>query len=327
MKRFAPLFVGIALAAAAIYFWLHGRQVEPVRWLGYVEGESLYIAAPVSGTLAARAVERGATVKAGDLLFTLDPVTSDAEIARLRANVAAARANLADLRKNRQRQPELAVARAAQDAARAEIAQAKKDYDRISALAAKGYATRARLEAARANLSVAEASLAQARAQEQSGQLSAGRQDQVQAAAAAVASAEAAVTAQLQRRRDISPVAPASGSIEQTYYNAGEWVNANAPVLSLLPADKRKIRFFVPENRLAQIRIGADVQFSCDSCTGLRQARITFIAPRAEFTPPVIYSERARSKLVFLVEAKLPTADHPLPVGLPVDVLPPPEQP
>jgi HlyD family secretion protein len=46
---------------------------------------------------------------------------------------------------------------------------------------------------------------------------------------------------------------------------------------------------------------------------------VRFIAPRAEYTPPVIYSEHARAKLVFMVEAMLPV-DQPLPLGLPVAV-------
>jgi HlyD family secretion protein len=64
------------------------------------------------------------------------------------------------------------------------------------------------------------------------------------------------------------------------------------------------------------------VTYSCDGCGAARQAKISYIAPRAEFTPPVIYSERARAKLVFLVEAALPVEAKPLPPGLPVEVVP-----
>ena len=52
------------------------------------------------------------------------------------------------------------------------------------------------------------------------------------------------------------------------------------------------------------------------------QAKISYISPRAEFTPPVIYSEKARSKLVFMVEAILPEGTKPLPLGLPVEIAP-----
>ena len=110
--------------------------------------------------------------------------------------------------------------------------------------------------------------------------------------------------------------------VEQTFYNPGEWVPANSPVVSVLPDGKRKLRFYVPQDKVAGLKPGMSVTFSCDGCGDPRQAKISYIAPRAEFTPPVIYSERARAKLVFLVEAALPASDKPLPPGLPVEVVP-----
>ena len=96
---------------------------------------------------------------------------------------------------------------------------------------------------------------------------------------------------------------------------------ANAPVVSVLPDDKRKLRFYVPQDRIAGLKPGMTISYSCDGCGGERSAKISYIAPRAEFSPPVIYSEKARAKLVFLVEALLPVSDKPLPPGLPVEVI------
>ena len=66
-----------------------------------------------------------------------------------------------------------------------------------------------------------------------------------------------------------------------------------------------KLRFFVPEEDVASsARPGGRSRFACDGCpTGLTAA-ISYVAPRAEFTPPVIYTRSARAKLVFLVEAR-----------------------
>ncbi|MEY4238150.1 MAG: hypothetical protein RL339_751, partial [Pseudomonadota bacterium] len=125
-----------------------------------------------------------------------------------------------------------------------------------------------------------------------------------------------------QRQREIAPVAPEAGVIEQTYYNPGEWVPANAPVVAVLPDARRKLRFYVPQDRIAALKVGGAIHYGCDGCGDAATARISFIAPRAEFTPPVIYSESARAKLVFLVEAMLPASDKPLPPGLPVEVTP-----
>ncbi|MFM5953031.1 MAG: HlyD family secretion protein [Novosphingobium sp.] len=318
-----PLIAAALVVLAGSAAWYFTRQPATESWLGYVEAETLYIAAPVSGRLAERPVERGASVTAGAVLFSLDPESTDADTARLEAQAAAARAQAADLTQARQRQAEIDVSRAAEAAAVAALTKAQKDFDRVAALQARGFASRSQLDAARAARDGASASLSQTRAQIRSGELSAGRAGQQAAAGAEVAASEAALRGQRQRRREITPVAPASGVIEQTFYNPGEWVPANSPVVSVLPADKRKLRFYVPEGRIAGLQPGATITYSCDGCGAARQARISYISPRAEFSPPVIYSEGARAKLVFMVEAALPASDKPLPPGLPVAVTAP----
>ena len=118
-----------------------------------------------------------------------------------------------------------------------------------------------------------------------------------------------------------SVVAPAAGLVEDTYYRVGEWVPAGAPVVSLLPPANRVVRFFLPEARVAALRPGQAVEVRRDGAEPVA-ATITFVASRAEFTPPVIYSQDARAKLVFMVEARPAPADaealHP---GQPVDVV------
>jgi HlyD family secretion protein len=88
--------------------------------------------------------------------------------------------------------------------------------------------------------------------------------------------------------------------------------------VSLLPPENIKIRFFVPEPVLANIRVGQQVSIACDACPGDLTGTVSFISPQAEFTPPVIYSRESRAKLVFLVEAKpgKPSVLHP---GQPVE--------
>ncbi|HET7802953.1 MAG TPA: efflux RND transporter periplasmic adaptor subunit [Pseudolabrys sp.] len=112
---------------------------------------------------------------------------------------------------------------------------------------------------------------------------------------------------------------PGDGTIEQIYYRPGETVPAGRPVVALLPPGNLKIRFFAPQAVLPGLKYGDIVEVSCDGCdTGLT-AKISFIARSAEFTPPVIYSQEERAKLVFLIEAR---PEHPekFRVGQPVTV-------
>jgi HlyD family secretion protein len=106
-----------------------------------------------------------------------------------------------------------------------------------------------------------------------------------------------------------------------TLYVQGEWVNAGAPVVSVLPPANLKVKFYVPEPRVGSVKVGQRIQVSCDGCGNAIGATVSFVAPQAEFTPPVIYSRESRAKLVFLVEARPAPEDaarlHP---GQPVDV-------
>jgi HlyD family secretion protein len=102
----------------------------------------------------------------------------------------------------------------------------------------------------------------------------------------------------------------------------GEWVPAGTPVVSLLPPFRIKLRFFVPQEDVAHAKPGELISFTCDGCPPDLKASIIYVSPRAEFTPPVIYSQTARSKLVFLIEARPEESQAKLSPGLPVTVAP-----
>jgi len=148
----------------------------------------------------------------------------------------------------------------------------------------------------------------------------AGTQKTLEDAEAALRTAEARLNSsrtRLQRRRAYSPE---TGTIQQVYFRPGEMVPAGRPVVALLPPRNVKIRFFVPQERLPEIKYGDMVTIKCDRCQGDMSAKVSFIASSAEFTPPVIYSLEERSKLVFLIEAR-PTVPDNFRVGQPVDVV------
>src|ERR1041384_3905779 len=112
---------------------------------------------------------------------------------------------------------------------------------------------------------------------------------------------------------------PGDGTIEQIYYRPGETVPAGRPVVALLPPGNLKIRFFAPQSVLPELKYGDVVGVSCDGCDKGLTAKVSFIARSAEFTPPVIYSQEERAKLVFLIEAR-PEQPEKFRVGQPVTV-------
>lgn len=116
--------------------------------------------------------------------------------------------------------------------------------------------------------------------------------------------------------------APVSGYVNDTYYRLGEKVIANQPVLALLAPENLKVLFYIPERQLSTIHLGQRITFTCDSCKNAAEAKISYISSEAEYTPPIIYSQNTRYKLVYLVRADLPKSIasqyHP---GQPVDIM------
>ena len=282
---------------------------------GYIEGEPLYLAAPVAGTVTAMYVVRGQEVAAGGRLFVVDPQQSRS--ARDQAAAEVAQAQAIDARKG-QRPLELAVLDANIAAAEAKARDAEAALRRVAFLEAKGYDSKAALDDAKANAQAAEADARAARKQRDVATLGS-RADQIRAADAKVSEAQAGLTGAAARLSDVAPAAPSAARVEDVFFQQGEWAPANQPILSLLPDSRIKVRFFVPETQLSAYRVGGVVHFACDGCAKGLTAKIAYIAPRPEFTPPVIYSREARDRLVYLIEAQPSVRLNP---GQPVDVEP-----
>jgi HlyD family secretion protein len=321
MKRLIPLLI-VALAATAFYRrdrWLPQAPGQ-ANYLGYIEGETVLIAPPLAGRLAVRAVAPGGTVRKGDPLFSLDTTAAKAEVERNEAAVAAAKARLANLLTGK-RDPELEVIRAQRREAEAAFEMARKELKRATMLTGSGVAAAQRLDQAQATVAQLEARIAQFGAAEQSARMAA-RDAEIAAARAAIGEAKAGLAIARQKLVDLAPVAPVAGTVDETFYDAGEWVGAGQPVVALLAPDDITLLFFVTEGALATTRPGTRVRFHCDGCGEAKQATITHVAAEPEFTPPVIYSQTARAKLVFRVEARPDGFDPLLRPGLPVEVEP-----
>lgn len=314
-------WLGDLFARLLTVFGLAGAPTGP-SFQGYVEGELLLLAAPVAGALDRLDVRRGDFVAVGAPLFALDLTTALAQRDRAVANLVQARAQIDDLAKGR-RTDEIDVIQAQRVQAEAAVRLSEAQLRRQEMLAVNQVASRERLDEAQAAVRRDRAKLAELSAQLRVAHLAA-RPDALRVAEATATAAEADLAMAERRLIELAPVAPIEAWVADTMYNPGEWVQPGAPVVALLPPSRIKLRFFVPETWVARLARGQTVRFACDACPPGGTARITYVAPRAEFTPPVIYSVGSREKLVFLVEA-VPEGEvkhlHP---GLPVNVAPAP---
>ena len=307
-------WLGGSLVALATAMGIGGSG-GPLQVQGYIEGEYVYVGAPVAGRLETLQVARGDRVEAGAPLFQLERSSEQPARDDAAARLVRAEATLANLRKGK-RPSEI-------DSIQAQLAQAKA----MLALSETKLERRRPLEDAVSREDVEEASAEYARDQARVAELQAeletaklgGRADEIEAAEAEVRAARAQLAQAEWRLGEMSQAAPKGGRVIDTLYRPGEWIAAGAPVISMLPPDNVKVRFFVPEPQLGAIEVGQEVQARCDACAPDLTAKISFIAPEAEYTPPVIYSREMRAKLVYLVEAK-PSQPDALRPGQPVDV-------
>jgi HlyD family secretion protein len=313
------LAIGAVALLAVLVWWMFLRGGEARTLTGYVEGERVYLAAPVSGAVAALYVREGQRVAAGGRTFLIDPRVQRAQADSAAAAVGAAEARADDLRKG-QRAEELSVFDAELAAAEATQREAEAEYGRIEPLVRRGIYAPARLDQVRAARDAARAQTAAVRRRREVATLGA-RQDALRQAEQQAAQAEGGLSEAEARLGQLSPTSPAAARVEEIFYRPGEWAPANTPVLALLPDSEVKLVFFVPEAEMARYRPGRTVRFSCDGCAEAGRARISWVSPRPEFTPPVLYNRGSRDRLVYRVEAR-PDRAATLNPGLPVDVVP-----
>lgn len=286
---------------------------------GYAEAEYVRLSTPIAGTLLKLPFKKGDRVKRGTTAFVLEQESERAARDEASFRVQQAQATLANLKKGK-RPDEIAAAQAQLAQAGATLRLESADLARQIKLINAHFISAARLDEARAAVERDQGRIKELQAQLRVLQLGA-RSDEIDAAEQALKAAQAQLTQFEWRVAQKQQIIPVDADVADVLYQEGEWVPAGSPVLSLLPAQTIKARFFVAEAALGRIRLGQGVTLHCDGCSAPIAAKIVFISHDAEYTAPLIYSKENRSTLVFMVEARPALADadrlHP---GQPLEV-------
>jgi len=320
MKQHLPKIIAALVILVGGYFaYGYFQDEEPQTWNGYVEGEYVWIGLPEGGILEALDVTRGETVAKGTRLYALESVAERAGFEAAQSTLAQATSERDNLLKGL-RDSEIDALLSQKEQAEAELELARLTLERQQQLLADEFASQQAVDEARASYERAQGRVDELEAMLVTARLPA-RADEVAAANANIQAAQAALTsAEYSLSRRVG-TAPEDALVFDTFYEVGEYIDKGKPVVSLLPETNIKVRFFVPETILGSLAHGDRIEINCDGCAGPILANISFISPEAEFTPPVIYSEDARAKLVFLIEAyPVPEQAMDLKPGQPVDV-------
>lgn len=321
LKQF-PAVVG-KVAILAGYFLLaaglSGCEERPFNdgYIGYVEAEFVTVSTPAAGWVEGPQWQYGDAVVPGDMLIQFDTELQQLRLEEAGANVASLKAQFNDALHGA-RSEEIAVLQSRLDEQQFTIDEAKLELTRISTLREKALATQADYDKAVLNLKALEAA-AQVTSHQIEVQMLAGRPDylnSLQEKVSAAQSAEQQAEWSLSQR---TLIARFSGSIKEIYTQAGEHAIAGQPLLLVQLNQTLKVRFYIPQHQVAQFQAGQKVVVTQDGAGQTYQAAVSYISQRAEFTPPMLYSEKAREDLVFLIEARFasPVSLHP---GQPVSV-------
>jgi HlyD family secretion protein len=312
--RTALLPAGLALALL-----LGCSGASNATFQGYVEGEFVYLASSQPGRLEHLAVTRGQQVDRGAPLFTLEAIDERAARQQAGEQLAAAEAQLADIETGK-RPAEIAVVAAQLAQAQAAAQKSALQRDRDQAQYRSGGISREQLEATLAQAASDAAHVSELARQLEVARLP-GRAQQLKAQSRQVEAARAVLEQADWRLGEKAIAAPSAGLVYDTLYREGEWVAPGNPVVRMLPPQNIKVRFFVPDGVIGTLTAGRKVSLHCDGCAADVPATITFVSNEAEYTPPVIYSNETRGKLVYLIEAHPAPADavklHP---GQPLEV-------
>jgi HlyD family secretion protein len=313
-RRQIIITIAVILGAAAAITALSslvshtGRQEGRVLQ-GYAEGRFRLISPEETGLIVDLAIKEGDHVETGALIARLDDMRETAGLAQAESAAKAAQSRFDDAAAGG-REPEIQAAREVLTQAEAAARDAHNDLDRVRPLFARGVSPRSDLDQAEQAVRSADAHVAETRQQLTLIELPA-RENLLMALDSDARAAEAAVTVARKALNDRAVYAPSPGKIDRVLRRPGEAVGPEAPVARFLPDGDMIAVVFAPETIVSTLTPGERLNVSCDACPAVLSAVITNISSQAEFTPPIIYSDRERSRLVFRVEARFAEAAPP----------------
>lgn len=240
-------------------YWLLSRGTVSTD-NAYIQQDMVSISTDVTGKIIEAAVRENQQVKAGDILFRVDPAPYRVALAQANSQIAAAQVNLQELNTTYTGKS-VDIAKA-----RTDIAFAQTEYDRQRALSDKGFTTKVRLEDAQHALDSAKAQMdsAVAEANEARSALATGQQ------VPGVNPRLAAARAQREKALlDLSRTvvrAPISGRVVQsTRLQVGQMMITGLPALSIIANSKSRVDANFKETDLGKIRPGQSATISFDA--------------------------------------------------------------
>lgn len=283
-KWLAALAAALAVVAGGYLLWQHFREppLPPgfASGNGRIEATEVDITAKIPGRLAEVSAREGEWVQKGQVVARLDVQELEAQLRQAQAQV-------------RQAQEAVHQAEANVGRYRSDLALAEKTLVRSRELVGKGFISKERLDQAVAGRDAAAATL--------------------QAATVGVGEAEAAVKVaearveQIKANLDDSTLkTPIGGRVLYRLAEPGEVLASGGKVLTVLDLTDVYMTVYLPTDQAGRVTVGSDARIILDAAPQyVVPAKVSFVAPRSQFTPREVETRTEREKLMFRVKVRI----------------------
>jgi HlyD family secretion protein len=286
---------------------------------GIVEAVEVVVSAEVSGKVLSVNFDEGSRVDSGFVLCRIDTEMIYQQLVEARAQLELAFSNYQLILKGARRE-EIEAARAEVNSAKVALENARRKFKRVRNLYSENVATREQYDDAMAYYEMMRARYDEVKRRFDMLRKGA-REEEIKIARANYEKARAKLRmAEIQMKRT-KVIAPISGYIVSKFVEVGEVVSAGAPVAKIANLDEVYVRIYIPEVEIGYVKLGDTVDVRVDSHPNkVLKGRVTFISPKAEFTPKNVQTRDERVKLVYAVKVKVKNSDKILKIGVPVDI-------
>lgn len=308
-------YLGLALLLALPLVGGCNRSETPPGYAGIVEYDERLLAFEVGGRVDERPVERGESIAQGELVAELDDSLQRASREVQEQELRVARAN-AGLVQAGPKESDLWSLGSRIEAARAVEKGLETNLERERTLHERGVTPEAVVDDLERQLEQARAERKSLQAQYAS-LASGARNEEITSAKARTDVAQSALDLQDRRLERYRLESPVPGRVLEVHADVGEIVRAGSPIATVADVEHPLIEVFVPQDHLADIRVGAAAQLKVDTHDRLFSGKVTHIAARTEFTPRFIFSEEERPRLVIRVRVRVDDPEQLLHAGVP----------
>lgn len=307
-----PLLLAAPVVAviAILYFYLTGGRYESTDNASLQTGQ-VAITANVNGRVIAVAVNENQLVKAGQILFRLDPDKFETAVAEAAGQLAAARANVGSLRADySENTAEVA-------AAEARLAYAQGEAARQKSLLREGISSQAQYDQAVLAVRTASEAIGAARAKAES--VRATLSGNVDAPADSQPAVQQALAAYRRARLALADTvvrAPQEGVVTRVHQlQVGSYVTALRPVF-VMTGTRFWVQANFKESQLRYMRVGQPATVEIDAFPGHElKAHVASFSPGTGNSFSLLPAENASGNWVKVVQR--------LPIEIALDEIPP----